>query len=186
MADQLFLSYWVRGFTEHNMLRHYEKLLQKFPFSTISPASPLMRIYAIELIEPPVLEYRLDWVAHVGTVIEAAGEFKNPDCAYMLEAYWDLWLFDGNWKLAPSLVTLACFGPLFQNDLGDQLRIECGMDSHFLPQPEVSDSASKVQSNIRGLLRLAHELDDSLPVVQRKLWSESGENFAERLQAALL
>ena len=42
-----------------------------------------------------------------------------------------------------------------------------------------------VRSNIRSLLHLVHTLDDALAVDRRQLWSESGVNFAERLQSAL-
>ena len=185
MADQLYLSYWVRGFTAHNMLRHFHKLLSAFPFSHLSPRAPLLRIYAIECIEPPILERSFDWTTTVDTVIESAAEFRHPDCCYFVEAYWDLWRFHADWTLTPSGVTLACFGPLSRSDLGDHLRIEFGRDSDFLPQPEIPNSASKVQSNIRGLLRLAHELDEVLPADRRQLWSETEEDFAGRLQAAL-
>ena len=185
MADQMYLSYWLRGFTARNMLRHFDRLLRKFPFSTISPAGPLLRIYAIEFAEPPLIEQRLDWNCDADAVIRVAGEFQNDDCVYQLDAYWDLWKFSGKWTLAACPATLSCFGPSFQNDLGDHLRIECGIDSDFLPDPEAPEGAGKIESNIKGLLRLAHELDSSLPVKTRRLWSESGENFAEKFQAAL-
>jgi hypothetical protein len=42
-----------------------------------------------------------------------------------------------------------------------------------------------VQSNIKSLLKLVHDLDDALPVETRRLWSESGENFSEKLHQAL-
>jgi hypothetical protein len=42
-----------------------------------------------------------------------------------------------------------------------------------------------IQSNIKSLLKLVHDLDDALPVETRLLWSESGENFAEKLHQAL-
>lgn len=185
MADQLYLSYWLRGFTGPNMLRHFQKLLSVFPFSTLSPRAPILRIYAIEDLEPPIFERSFDWTSTVDTVIESAAEFRNPDCCYLVEAYWDLWRFDADWKLTPSQVTLACLGPLFRSDLGDHLRIEFGPDSDFLPQLEIPDGASKVQSNIKGLLRLVHQLDEVLPVDKRRLWSETGEDFVERLQAVL-
>jgi hypothetical protein len=41
------------------------------------------------------------------------------------------------------------------------------------------------QSNIKSLLKLVHDLDDVLSVSKRRLWTESGENFAEKLQEAL-
>ena len=41
------------------------------------------------------------------------------------------------------------------------------------------------QSNLRGLLRLAHELECALPVEKQRLWPESGEDFAARLEGAV-
>ena len=35
------------------------------------------------------------------------------------------------------------------------------------------------QSNLRSLLHLVSEIEKSLPLENRKLWSESGANFAE-------
>jgi hypothetical protein len=185
MAELLYLSYWLRGVTEHNMLRHFEKLLRTFPFSTQSPKPVILRIYAIEYAEPPMLERSFDPLADPGALIQSAKEFAHSDCAYVVQGYWDIWRYEQDWKLTPSQVTLACHGPLFENEQRDQLRAEVGLDSDFLPQPEVPDSVKKVQSNIKGLLRLAHELDNSLPSEKRLLWSESGRNFAEKLQSAL-
>jgi hypothetical protein len=42
-----------------------------------------------------------------------------------------------------------------------------------------------VQSNIKSLLKLVHDSDDALPVETRRLWSESGDNFSEKLHHAL-
>jgi hypothetical protein len=55
------------------------------------------------------------------------------------------------------------------------------MDANFLPQPELPNHLRMAQSNIRSLLKLTHDLDDALGG-ERRLWSESGENFAEKLQ----
>jgi hypothetical protein len=41
------------------------------------------------------------------------------------------------------------------------------------------------ESNIKSLLKLAHDLDNALTSSRRRLWTETGENFAERLQRAL-
>ena len=66
------------------------------------------------------------------------------------------------------------------------LEIEFGIDAHFLPQPDMPDSLRMIQSNIKSLLKLVHDLDDALPVETRRLWSESGENFSEKLHQALI
>jgi hypothetical protein len=186
MADRLYLSFWIRAYTARTMLRHFEKLLRKFPFSPDSPAPMELRVYAQQFSEPPFVERLFDRLAEdVDAVIAAGREFENADCGYIVEGHWDLWRRDPDWKLIPAPVSLACYGPLFENHLGDHLRIEFGNDVDFLPQPEIPGSARKVESNVRGLLRLVHELDQTLPVENRRLWSESGENFAGRLAEAL-
>ena len=42
-----------------------------------------------------------------------------------------------------------------------------------------------VQSNIKSLLKLVHDGDDGLPVEKRRLWTESGEDFSEKLHHTL-
>jgi hypothetical protein len=186
MADQLYLSYELRGFTAQNMIRHYEKLIRAFPFSRLSRVGAQLRINAISLAEPPLVEKAFaDPVAEVEDILAVTREFLAGDCAAFLEADWDLWQYYGEWKLQPSRVTLACFGPEFESDGEDNLRIEFGIDAHFLPQPELPDHLFMVRSNVRSLLHLVHELDQRLATADRRLWTESRENFAERLQAAL-
>ena len=185
MADLLYLSYWLRGFGEANMLRHFEKALRVFPLSALAPGISTLRFYAFEYAEPPMFERFFDRPPALETVLTAAREFRNADCAYLAGGYWDLWQFENSWKLAPAPVTLGCYGPLYQNDHGDQLRLELGPDLHFLPQPEYPASVDKIRSNIQGILRLARDLDGVLPVEKRQLWSESGESFAGRFEEAL-
>jgi len=184
MADQLYLSYWVRGFTENNMLRHWERMLRHFPFSRLSPRAEL-RVHAIELTEAPLLVR--DYVGEIPleAVLTAAREFLHADSGFVLETAWDIWQFETEWGLLPSKVTLSCFGPLFPSELGEQLLIEFGPDTPFLPQTEEGDHLAPVRHNIRGLLHLVEDLDGALSVEKRQLWSESGENFAQRVEAAL-
>ena len=125
--------------------------------------------------------------------IEAALEdYRGDDVAWQLESWWDLWRFeDGDWSLTPSRVAICCFGSEFDNGTerspGEQedLRIDFGVDSYYLPRTDVGGGAKLVESNIKSLLRLVHELDSSLPVAQRRLETESGENFADRLRDVL-
>jgi len=102
-----------------------------------------------------------------------------------LETYWDLWQYDKEWSLAPARVTLAAFCPEFESDREDDIRVEFGIDTHFLPQTDLPNFLFMARSNIRSLLHLVHELDSAFPAATRTLWTESGENFAERLQMAL-
>ena len=118
-------------------------------------------------------------------------DYSGDDVSYKLESWWDLWQSNGDWALAPAPVALSCFGPEFDNgaDIGvsdqEDLRIDFGVDAHFLPAEDIAGGKKLLASNIRSLLRLVHELDSALPLRKRKLETESGENFADRLQQAL-
>lgn len=125
----------------------------------------------------------------VEEVLEILHSYTGDDIAQRVESFWDIWQYiDGDWVLAPTRVALTCQGPDFDNNTEqavtdqEQLRIEFGVDINYLPQPEIAGSARLTESNLRSLLRLVHELDSTLPVRKRKLETESGENFAERLQ----
>jgi hypothetical protein len=211
MADQLFLSYWLRNYSDSTMLRNYEKLLRLFPFSRLGLQPSTFKIMAVDVSEPVVAEIPYSPPVPIVDVLAVAKDFQNADTCYRLETWWDLWQFDGEWKLAPARVALCCFGPEFNQSptgdpvaadvprtpviafpnpdedaaLGCALEIEFGIDANFLPQPDLPDSPHMIESNIKSLLKLVHDLDDALPVETRRLWSESGENFAEKLHQAL-
>jgi hypothetical protein len=211
MADQLFLSYWLRNYNHSTMLRNYEKLLRLFPFSRLASQASTFKIMAVDVREPVVAEIPYPPPVPIDALLAVAKDFQNPDSSYRLEAWWDLWQFDGEWELAPARVALCCFGPDFNQSpsgladsletqrtpviqfpgpyedaaIGCALEIEFGIDANFLPQPDLPDSPHLIESNIKSLLKLVHDLDDALPVETRRLWSESGENFAEKLQQAL-
>jgi len=186
MPDRLSLSLWLREFDAETMLRHLEELLRLFPFTQLRSGVSALKIYALEFVEPPLLEHHFADLTDAETVIGLCQEFQNPDCVYIVEGWWDLWkLRPDGWKLAASPVTLICFGPLFENEEGDHLRIQVGEDEDFLPRPDVPDSLRMAQSNLKSVVRLARELEEGMPVERRALWSESGENFAERVDEAL-
>lgn len=151
-----------------------------------------MSVQAIAATEPPLLESPMNGPLDVNVVLETVREYNGDDIAYCVESWWDLWQFEeGDWKLGPARVHLACFGPDFDNgteralDEQEDLRIDFGVDSHYLPRPDLQGSGRMTESNIKSMLRLVHELDSVLPVAKRKLETESGENFADRLQQVL-
>ncbi len=211
MADQLFLSYWLRNYNDATMLRNYEKFLRLFPFSRLANQASTFKIMAVDPSEPVVAEIPYPPPVPIDDVLAVAKDFQNADACYRLETWWDLWLYEGDWKLSPARVALCCFGPEFNQSpssdprslevprtpvlafpnpdedaaIGCALEIEFGIDANFLPQPDLPDSPHMIESNIKSLLKLVHDLDDALPVETRRLWSESGENFAEKLHQAL-
>lgn len=211
MADQLFLSYWLRNYTESTMLRNYEKLLRLFPFSRLGIQPSTFKVTAVAVNEPVLAEIPYAPPVPLDSILAVAKDFQNADACFRLETWWDLWQFGGDWKLAPARATLICFGPEFDQNpgistaphdarrtrvipfpnaeedpaIGGALEIEFGLDANFLPQPDQPGSARMIEANIKSLLKLVHDLDDALPVETRRLWSESGGNFAQKLYQAL-
>jgi hypothetical protein len=191
VTDQLSLSIWLERGSRANRLRHFATLLRLFPFSQREQPQSTISVQAIAETEPPLLEKPINGPLEASEVLEAFAQAGGDDIAYSVESWWDLWLYDGDWKLAPARVELACFGPAFDNGTerlaGEQedLRIDFGVDSHYLPRPELTGSGRMTESNIKSMLRLVHELDSALPVAKRQLETESGENFADRLQQVL-
>ncbi len=184
MADRLYLSYWLRGFTEHNMLRHFKNALSCFPFSRLRPYVNL-EVSAVDPAEPPLLEREFALEIRLDEIIEACRWLQKRDAVFNVATYWDLWQWQDDWQLAASPISISCFGPAFPSEYGEQLRFEFGLESQFLPQPELSDNLTPVRQNIRSLLHLVGDLDKSMAAEKRLLWSESGGNFAERLQQSL-
>jgi hypothetical protein len=177
----------LSNYGEQNMLRYYEKVLRLFPFSRLARQPSTFKVVAVDYNETAVLEVPFQTPVVIEDILAASKDFQNADCAYRLETWWDLWqLDDEDWKLTPTRVALCCYGPEFEKEDDAHLTIEFGIDAHFLPQPDIPNSLTFVQSNIKSLLKLVHDLDDALPVETRKLWSESGENFSEKLHQALL
>jgi hypothetical protein len=185
MADRLYLSFTLRGFNSSNMLRHYERMLRIFPFSRLSAGASVLSMIAVSESEPPLFEQSFDNPPDPEAVIAAARQFSTADCSVQLGTRWDLWQFDKEWALTPTPVTLICTGPEFETDERHDLQIDFGIDSHFLPQRDLPNHLFMARSNIRSLLHLVAELEKALTVETKRLWSESGGNFAERLQRYL-
>src|SRR4051812_43012191 len=106
VADQLYLSYVLRGFSNMNMLRHWERLLRAFPFSRLSKTGYTLRVNAVSLTEPALFEEAYPDPVDVDLIVKVAKEYTGSDCAAQLEAKWDLWQFSGEeWKLTPTRIT---------------------------------------------------------------------------------
>ena len=191
MTDQLFLSIWLDPQSRASRLRHFEELLRLFPFSPREQPESVVSVHAIDTTEPPLSERPVNGPIDLAEVVSIFRDYQGDDVAYRLESWWELWQFEEDWKLTTAPVALSCFGPEFDNGTGEQpeeqedLRIEFGVDSNYLPRTDVPGSARLIESNIKSLLRLVHDIESLLPVVKRRLETESGENFADRLQQVL-
>ena len=183
VADQLYLSYKLRGFSDMNMLRHWERLLRVFPFSRLSTGASTFRVQAVSFREPSLFERSLPDPVDLNIILQDAKEFTGSDCAAQLESKWDVWQYqDKDWKLAPARVIFTCFASKFEDVEDEHLRVDFGADSLFLPDPDLPNALFMSQSNIRSLLHFVHEADQAVMAESRRLWTESGENFAERFQ----
>jgi hypothetical protein len=191
VTDQLFLCIWLDRPAQANRLRYFEKMLRSFPFSQREQPQSTVSVQAIDVTEPPLLEKAVNGPIDLAQIVPVFNEYGGDDIAYELESWWDLWQFDGDWKLQPTRVSLSCFGRQYDNGTDvekaeqEDLRIDFGVDTSFLPDPDAPGGARLIESNIKSLLRLVHELESILPTRKRLLSTESGENFAERLQQTL-
>jgi len=168
------------------MLRHFQTMLELFPFSKLAPMGPELRVYALEYAEPAQLERDFAPGTDPRVLIESAREFMHEDCLCEVEAAWELWEFEGDWKLAPARVMLECFGPQFENHVGDHLRVDFGLESRFVPDPEIEGGVRMGQSNLKSLVHFVHEVERALAIERRQLWSESGTSPAEAIGKALV
>jgi hypothetical protein len=166
-------------------MRQFGKMLGAFPFSKLAKRGPVLRIYVIEHAEPPAMEREFPPGTEPETILLAARDFMHDDCACEVDTFWDLWQYDAGWKLAPAGVTLACYGPAFENEHEDHLRIEFGPDALFLPVASVEGSLRMGESNLKSLLHLVSDLERKLDLESRQVWSESGANFADVLKQTL-
>ena len=182
MADRLFACYWLRDYSTLNMLRHFEKMVRLFPLLPQHPSNLILHVHAISFQEPPLSESEFSDPLNIAELIAAAREFLTADVACQLDAWWGLWQYRKEWELRPARINLSCFGPEFDSPEGEHLRIDFGLDSNFLPRPELPGSARFVESNLKGLLKLVHTLDEALAAERRLLLTESGENFADKLR----
>jgi hypothetical protein len=191
VTDQLYLSLWLDRHNRTKRLQQFEKILRLFPFSQREQPQSVISVQAIDMTEPPLLESPVNGPIDVTEVIAALRDYQGDDVAYRVESWWDLWQFDEDWKLRPARVALSCFGPDFDNGTEresreqEDLRIDFGVDSLYLPRVDLPGSGKLTESNIKSLLRLVHEMELSVPVAKRRLETESGDNFADRLQQVL-
>lgn len=183
MADRLYLSLWLKNPSPLTFKRRYQKLIETFPFSLLSP-NIVFTVRAVSNREAALAEDSFVGATAFRQVEESVESWNALDTSFELEGSWDLLQPVGaEWKLQASKAILIGYGQDFEREHGEDLRIEFGNEDIFLPAPDSPTSFRYVQDNIKSLLKLVKDLEAALPVQKRLLWSESGTNFAERLAA---
>jgi hypothetical protein len=189
MADPLFLSIWLTGYSPLALTLYFQRILEVFPYSKLQLGS-VLQVYAVSFQEVPVFEGFIDTGMDAAEAASIVQEFVHDDCCIQLETKWDLYQWDGSWELKPTRACIEVYGPRFEHDilnpLGDAepVWIDLGPEATFLPRPETGQFRH-IQSNIRSILHFADDLQGVLAVERRLLWSETEDNFAERLAAYL-
>lgn len=193
MADALFLSLWFPSFELDEMLPRALAVMRQFPFSAAQPGISYVAIHPVSWNEPTIFEqrFRPDIAPEEAALL--ASDLLHEDYAYLFEAYWDLWIFDVNeqqWTLQPSKVKFLVHGLEFDDGVyrhEGHVEVDFGIDSPFL-QDEVEldgQAETRVRANVQKLVDFTNKAEKSSGASGRLLWSESEENFAQKLIARL-
>jgi hypothetical protein len=182
MADLIYLSLWWKQHQVMGFHRQMARLVRSFPFSPQSEQCYL-RVSAVDSSEPALFEQTYVVAEQREEMLGAMERWTSADICFEIEGYWDLWQWgEEGWRLSPSRVNLFFHGPEYETDLGDAVRVELGLDLHFVPEVVEAGSARYYQSNIRSVLQLGIDWEQQTPVRERRLWSESGDPLEARLR----
>jgi hypothetical protein len=192
MADPLYLSLWFPGFERDEMLPHALAVMRQFPFSAQQPGITYLALHPVTWNEPTILERRFRPGVTPEAAVLIASDLLHEDYAYLFEAFWDLWSAteSGQWALRPAPVKFLVHGLEFEDGTYEQeghIEVDLGLDSPFL-QEEVkltTKAESRVRANVQKLVEFTSKVEKNSGASARLLWSESEQNFAQKLIARL-
>jgi hypothetical protein len=188
MADPLYLSLWFPNFELQELLPRALAAMRQFPSSARQPGITYVAVQPVSWNEPTVLEQRYTPGVSPEEAVLIASDLLHEDYAYVFEAYWDLWVSapDGQSSLQPSLVKFVMHGSDFDEGTYEQqgdIQIDFGLDSNFL-QDQVQltpEAEERVRANVSKLVDFINKVQQHSGANARLLWSESEENFAQKL-----
>jgi hypothetical protein len=192
MADPLYLSIWFSSFEVDDMLPHALAVMRQFSFSVAQPGITYLALHPVSWNEPTILERRFSPGVSPEEAVLVASDLLHEDYAYMFEAYWDLWVLaeNGEWTLRPSPVKFRVHGVEFDDGVYQQeghVEVDLGLDSPFL-QEDVAltpEAEVRVRANVQRLVEFTGKVEKNSGANARLLWSESEQNFAQKLIARL-
>jgi hypothetical protein len=189
VADSLFLSLWFPSFELDEMLSRALAVMRQLPFSAQQPGISYVALHPVSWYEPTVFEQRFRPGVSPEEAALLASDLLHEDYAYLFEAFWDLWIFAPGrqeWSLQPSLVRVLVHGVEFDEETYRQeghVQVDFGIDSPFL-HDEVqltNEAETRVRANVQKLVEFTNKAEKSSGASGRLLWSESEENFAQKL-----
>lgn len=193
VADPLYLSLWFPSFELDEMLPRALAVMRQFPFSALQPGINYVAVHPVSWSEPTILEQRFRPGVAPEEALGLASDLLHEDYAYLFEAFWDLWILDDNrleWAEQASLVKFLVRGVDFDEGAYGQeghIQVDFGLDSPFL-QEEVqltSEAERRIRANVHKLVEFTNKAEKASGASGRLLWSESEENFAQKLLARL-
>jgi hypothetical protein len=117
MANQAYLSIWLKDFSEETMLERFQKFLSTVPFAKQKPGFTYLEIRAVDSSESPIFEQDLrSMPLDAPSIAHLAKEYLHSDSSYAVRANWDLWVFEGEplrWQKSPQPIDLSCVGEHF-------------------------------------------------------------------------
>jgi hypothetical protein len=193
VADSLYFNVWFASFAPGEMLARLNCVLRQFPFSTARPGVTYVSLHPISWDEATVLERRFDPGIEPDQAAAVASDLVHEDYAYLFEASWDLWSphpETGDWAVRPERVRLVAHGLDFDDQTyreNGHIQIDLGVDSLFLQEDMklTPFNEARVRSNIQKLVEFTAKIEKNCGVTARLLWSESEENFAQKLISRL-
>jgi hypothetical protein len=200
MADRLYLSLWFPNFRLPALAPAIVSVLKQFSGAGIPLRVRAAAAYPISWNEAPFYQriYEEDEVKESAPeqAVAEATEILHDDFAYEFELNWDLWVpetvggLDPVWKQEPVTVHVVGFGPQFDEGAYEQngeVRVDFGLDTPFLLEDMELDQvgAEHVKRNVQKLVEVTNAIQENCGISSRLLWSDSGENLAQKLIARL-
>ncbi|HXM20611.1 MAG TPA: hypothetical protein VN948_05020 [Terriglobales bacterium] len=189
MADSLFLSLWFPSFELDELLPRALAVMRQFPFSAQQPGISYLALHPVSWNEPTIFEQRFSPGITPEEAVLLASDLLHEDYAYLFEAFWDLWILSPDrheWALQASRVKFMVHGVEFEEGTyrhEGHVQVDFGVDSSFL-QDEVqltSEAETRVRANVHKLVEFTNKAEKSSGASGRLLWSDSEENFAQKL-----
>jgi hypothetical protein len=200
MADRLYLSLWFPNFRLPALAPAIVSVLKQFGGPGHTPRVHAAAAYPISWNEPPFYQriYEEEEVQESAPeqAVAEATQILHDDFAYEFEVKWDLWGpetvggLDPTWRQEPAVVRVVGFGPQFDEGAYEQngeVRVDFGLDTPFLLEEVELDQvgAEYIKRNIQKLVEITNAIQENCGISSRLLWSDSGENLAQKLIARL-
>ncbi len=170
-------------------------VLRQFPFSAVREGITYLSVHPVAWSEPTVLERRFTPGMSPEEAAELAGEFAHDDFAFVLEAFWDLWVpnedeHGDTWVQRPAAVRFLVHGVEFDEGIYSEdghVEVDFGLDTSFVYEGlKLSPFVEKhLRANIAKLVAFSAAVEKNGALSGRVLWSESEENLAQKLIAKL-